>query len=180
MLLEARLRRIVTLMYDTGVSLGQLEEEVVPFLSEKIGFKDPVLSARGLSKIRTGVRGFHCAFRFELDIHQMTVDVEKGRALVDATMQLRSVPGYCYPLRTMLVYDFEIDSAGEPRITQIEEMWTLGDLFANAPLGVGAVYDRILRPTAGVFFLGFFWLTTLLRGGRVRPSRPDEQGPRAA
>lgn len=163
-------------MYDTGVSLERLDAEVVPFLSANIEFKDPVLSARGLAKIRTGMRGFHCAFRFELDIHQMTVDVENGRALVDATMQLRSIPGYCYPLRTALVYDFEVDTSGEPRVTHIEEMWMLGDLVANAPLGVGALYDRVLRPASGLFFVGFFWLTTVLRGGRVRPSRPGERG----
>jgi hypothetical protein len=172
MSLETRLRRIITLMYDTGVSLDQLEAEVVPFFAEDIAFVDPAVSARGLSKVRTGMRGFHCAFKFELDIHQMTVDAERGRALVDATMNLRSIPGYCYPLRTTLVYDFEVDASGEPRITRIEEMWALGDLVANAPLGIGALYDRVFRPASGVLFLGFFWLTTVLRRGRVRPSRP--------
>lgn len=171
MSLEMRLRRIATLMYDTGVSLEQLEAEVVPYFADGIGFKDPVLSARGRSKVRVGMRGFHCAFRFELDIHQMTVDARTGRALIDATMNLRSIPGYCYPLRTMLVYDFDVDASGEPRITHIEEIWSLGDLVANAPLGVGAIYDRFLRPSSGVLFLGFFWLTTVLRRGRVRPSR---------
>ena len=102
----------------------------------------------------------------------MTVDEKNGRALVDATMHLRSIPGYAYPLRTMLVYRFRLDAAGKLCITEIEEIWALGDLLENAPLGIGALYDRVFRPVSGALFLGFFWLTTVLRRGRVRVSRP--------
>lgn len=172
--LEERMLRIVTLMYDTGVSLDVLEQEVCPYLAPNVAFKDPVLRAEGFNKIRIGMRGFHCAFKFELDIHQFAVklDGQRGRVLVDAHMNLRSVPGYMYPLRTTLVYDFVVDHDGDPLIENIEEMWPIGDLFANAPLGIGLLYGRLLRRISGAGFLGFFWLTTKLRGGRVRPSRP--------
>jgi hypothetical protein len=172
--LEERIRRIVSLMYDTGVSLEELEREVCPYFSPDIAFLDPAVRTRGFSQVRTGMRGFHCAFKFELDIRQLSVQQEgaRGRAIVDGTMNLRSLPGYCYPLRTILVYDFAIDSMGEILIDRIEEMWPLGDLLAHLPLGLGALYGRLFRSISGVGLLGFFWLTTVLRRGRVRPSRP--------
>ena len=51
MTLQERLHRIVTLMYDTGVSLDELEREVCPYLAPDVAFKDPVLRARGFDKV---------------------------------------------------------------------------------------------------------------------------------
>jgi hypothetical protein len=62
-------------MYDTGVSLQQLESEVCPYLSPTISFVDPVLRATGFKRIRIGLRGFHCAFKFDLDIRQMSIEL---------------------------------------------------------------------------------------------------------
>jgi hypothetical protein len=170
---EEQIRQIVTLMYDTGVPLYQLEREVLPYLAAEVSFVDPAVRGRGYDKIRIGLRGFHTAFRFHFDVTQMSVQMEagRGRALIDGVMHLGSVPGYSYPLRTVLVYEFTLREDGAVRIESIEELWPLGDLFANAPLGLGKLYGRLFRTVSGLGFLGFFWLTTVLRKGRVRPSR---------
>jgi hypothetical protein len=170
---EEQIRRIVTLMYDTGVPLDELEREVCPYLAAEVSFVDPAVRARGFDKIRVGLRGFHAAFKFHFDIAQLSVQLDsgKGRALIDGTMHLRSVPGYSYPLRTVLIYEFTLREDGAVRITSIEELWPLGDLLANAPLGLGALYGRVFRTVSGIGFLAFFRLATVLRGGRVRQSR---------
>ena len=170
---EEQIRRIVTLMYDTGVPLDELEREVLPYLAAEVSFVDPAVRGRGFDKIRVGLRGFHTAFKFHFDITQMSVQIDqaRGRALIDGVMHLRSLPGYSYPLRTVLVYEFALRDDGAVRVTSIEEMWPLGDLFANAPLGLGKLYGKIFRTVSGLGFLGFFWLTTLLRRGQVRQSR---------
>jgi hypothetical protein len=170
---EEQIRRIVTLMYDTGVPLDQLEREVLPYLAAEVSFVDPAVSGRGFDKIRVGLRGFHTAFKFHFDITQMSVqNVEgRGRALIDGVMHLRPVGSYTYPLRTVLVYEFTLRDDGAVRVTSIEEMWPVGDLLANAPLGLGKLYGKAFRTVSGMGFLGFFWLTTVLRRGQVRQSR---------
>jgi|SRR5476649_2935140 hypothetical protein len=170
---EEQIRQIVTLMYDTGVPLEQLEREVLPYLTAEVSFVDPAVRGRGFDKIRIGLRGFHTAFKFHFDITQMSVGMTegRGRALIDGTMHLGSVPGYSYPLRTVLVYEFTLREDGAVRVHAIEEMWPLGDLLANAPLGLGKLYGGVFRTVSGMGFLGFFWLTTVLRRGQVRQSR---------
>ncbi|HEX4383680.1 MAG TPA: hypothetical protein VH083_12045 [Myxococcales bacterium] len=170
---EEQIRKIVTLMYDTGVPLDELEREVIPFLSAEVSFVDPAVRGHGFDKIRVGLRGFHTAFKFHFDITQMSVQISegRGRALIDGVMHLRPVPGYTYPLRTVLVYEFTLREDGAVRVTSIEEMWPIGDLLANAPLGLGKLYGTAFRTVSGMGFLGFFWLTTVLRRGRVRQSR---------
>jgi hypothetical protein len=166
---EQQIRRIVTLMYDTGVPLDELEREVLPFLAAEVSFVDPAVRGKGFDKIRVGLRGFHTAFKFHFDITQMSV--QNGRALIDGVMHLRPLGSYSYPLRTVLVYEFELREDGAVRVTSIEEMWPIGDLLANAPLGLGKLYGNAFRTVSGMGFLGFFWLTTVLRRGRVRQSR---------
>jgi hypothetical protein len=77
-------------------------------------------------------------------------------------MNLRQLVVYTYPLRTLLRYDFTLtdDSAGF-HITRLEEMWSFGDMIANAPL-VGRLYDGLFRPAAGQLFLGIFRLSCAL------------------
>jgi hypothetical protein len=170
--LEARFRTIVLLMYDTSVPLSVLEEKVCPYLADDVAFVDPAVKAHGYRKVRTGLRGFHCAFWFDFDIHDLHVRMHannsSGQALASGVMNLRSIPGYVYPLRTHLVYDFVLGESGSLTITRVEEMWSLGDLIENAPLGIGKIYDGVLRPLAGYFLVGFFWLTCRLKGGKSR------------
>jgi hypothetical protein len=63
-------------------------------------------------------------------------------------------------------------------VTRQEEMWSWGDMIANAPLLVGWFYRHVSRPLAGRFFTQFFRLACVLTGGRVRPSRTQQAGAR--
>jgi hypothetical protein len=168
--LEERLRTIVGLMYDTRVPLDVLDEKVCPYLAPGVGFVDPWIRARGFQRFRAGLRGFHCAFRFELDVHQLAAQVSpdgrRGRALVEGMMNLRSVPGLVYPLRTILVLEFDVGADGEPRLTDLEEMWSLADMIRHLPGGIGRLYQDVFRVWSGRFFSGFFWLACKLRGQR--------------
>ena len=65
--IAAELRALTLLMYDTSVPLSTLEERVIPYLSPSVAFIDPWILARGKRKFRIGVRGFHCALRFDFD-----------------------------------------------------------------------------------------------------------------
>jgi hypothetical protein len=162
--LTARFREITTLMYDTRVPIGVLRARVAPYLGRDVVFVDPWIHARGGRKFWTGLAGFHCTFRFDLDISQIGVEVEgeRGRAILDGMMNLRQLGFYTYPLRTILVYDFVL-TGGEPeiRIEKLEEMWSFADMIANAPL-VGWFYDRVFRRASGYFFTAFFWLSCAL------------------
>ncbi len=167
-------RTLVGLMYDTEVPLSTLDERVVPFLAPDVSFTDPWLTARGLNRIRAGMRGFHCAFRFDLVVSQLDVLLDEGgeggRVLVDGVMRLRSIPRYEYPLRTFLVLEFVL-TGGRPLVTHLDEMWSFGHMIRHAPLGVGLFYDRVFRPAAGWFFEGFFRLACAVRGGPPEPGR---------
>lgn len=175
--LEARFRELTLLMYDTGVPIPVLRERVFPYLSPDIEFVDPWLVARGRERFEAGLPGFHCAFRFDFDIAQIGVALdargEGGRAMVDGTMNLRSIPSYTYPLRTILVYDFALGRGARGLlIDRQEEMWSFGDMLAHAPFPVGWLYRDVFRPASGRFFTAFFRLSCALSAGRVRPSRP--------
>jgi hypothetical protein len=170
--IEARLRELTLLMYDTSVPLATLEERVYPSLSPSIAFIDPWIVARGARKFEVGLRGFHCAIRFDFDIFQLGVQLNErgdgGRAIVDGVMNLRQLRVYTYPLRTILVIDFVItEETPILRITRLEEMWSYGDMIANLPL-LGRIYD-VSRFFGGYFFTGLFWLACVLRRGEAQP-----------
>jgi hypothetical protein len=174
--LEARFRELTLLMYDTSVPIPVLDERVVPHLAPNIVFQDPWLIGLGRRRFEIGLRGFHCVIRFDFEIFQVGVQRsaqgDGGRAIVDGVMNLRQLGFYTYPLRTTLVYDFTLPAGGGPlQITRLEEMWSFGDMIANAPLLIGRFYRKVFRPAAGHFFTAAFWLSCALfepkREGRV-------------
>src|SRR5262249_8757521 len=98
--IAAKIRELTLLLYDTSVPLATLEERVVPYLSPRVAFIDPWIIARGRRKFRIGLRGFHCAIRFDFEIKQLAVELDgrRGRALVEGVMNLRQLRVYTYPL----------------------------------------------------------------------------------
>lgn len=181
--LEEHFRRITLLLYDTSVSLPVLEQEVIPYLDSNIEFIDGLISARGRDKFQLGLRGFHCAIYFDFDIFQLDVKMnssgQSGRVMVDGVMNLRQIPFYTYPLRTILVYDFVFAPDGRSfLITRLEEIWSVGDLFENAPF-VGRLYQKA-RALAGYLFMGFSWLASAKSRGQAVTSRRGAVGRRPA
>jgi hypothetical protein len=159
-------------MYDTSVPLGRLAQRVHPHLAPDIEFVDPWVHVRGLRMFRTGLRGFHCAIRFDFDIFQLHVQMNErgdgGRVLVDGVMNLRQLVLYTYPLRTILVYEFVLTDGGRSfQITRQEEMWSLGDMLQNLPL-VGRFY-QLSRRGWGYVIAAQFWLSCAV-ATRLRPS----------
>jgi hypothetical protein len=139
----------------------ELREKVYPHLAPGIVFRDPWVRASGLPQFWVGLRGFHAIIRFDFEIFQLAVQLNErgdgGRVLVDGVMNLKQLVVYTYPLRTQLVYEFELTPDGESfQITSLEEMWSLGDFIANAP-GVGRAYEGF-RWASGYLFTGMFWL----------------------
>ncbi|HRI65574.1 MAG TPA: hypothetical protein PK156_15100 [Polyangium sp.] len=164
--------RFTRILYDTSVPMDVVTREIFPYLSSNVEFLDPLVRVRGWRTFEKGRRGFHCTFKFDFDIAQVGIQLdergERGRAMVDGIMNLRSLIIYTYPLRTMLVYDFELKSE-EPglTITRIEELWSFGDLIANVPM-VGGLYDAARRAN-GHLILGLFGLSCAI-AKRLRPS----------
>src|SRR5262249_12716076 len=133
--LEARFRELTLLMYDTGVPIPVLKERVFPYLAPDIVFVDPWLVARRRRRFEIGLMGLHCAFRFDFDSFQVAVALgvqgDGGRVMVDGVMNLRSLPGYTYPLRTILAYDFMLGEGERGLLVhRQEEMWSFGDMIA--------------------------------------------------
>lgn len=164
--LERRFAELTYLMYDTRVPLGRLEERVFPYLGPDVEFVDPWVHTRGRELFENGLRGFHCSFRFDIDITQLHVRLNErgdgGRVLVDSIMNLRQLRVYTYPLRTLLVYEFVLTEGGTSfQITRQEEMWSLGDMLANLPVA-GGVFD-LGRRAWGYYFSATFWLSCALR-----------------
>jgi hypothetical protein len=159
---EARLRHLTGLLYDTRVPPRRLEEEVLPHLAEEVTFKDPWQAASGRDRYAVGMKGFHAMFDFRFEFHQVSVSLDAqgsgGRALVDGVMHLwQSSRAFTYPLRTILRYDFTLATpaaATEPQlqITAHEEMWSLGDMIEALPL-VGRFYAGAFRPAFARGFL---------------------------
>jgi hypothetical protein len=159
--LERRFTEVTQLLYTTSVPIAELREKVYPHLAPTIVFRDPWVRGSGLPQIWTGVRGFHAVIRFDFDIYQLAVELNErgdgGRVLVDGVMNLRQLVVYTYPLRTQLVYEFDLSPDGESfQITSLEEMWSLGDFIANAP-GVGVAYEGFRWASGGVI-AAMFWL----------------------
>jgi hypothetical protein len=164
--LHARFAELTRLLYDTSVPLGVLEREVMPHLAPNIEFVDPLMHSYGFPIFRIGVRGFHCTFPFDFDIAQIGVQLDergdRGRAIVDGIMNLRSLRVYTYPLRTILVYDFVMTDGGRSfLVTRLDEMWSFGDLFSNLPV-VRRVHD-VGRRGFGYFMAGLFWTSCAIR-----------------
>jgi hypothetical protein len=159
--LERRFTEMTQLLYTTSVPVSELREKVYPHLAPTIVFRDPWVRGSGLQQIWVGLRGFHAVIRFDFDIYQLAVELNErgdgGRVLVDGVMNLRQLVVYTYPLRTQLVYEFDLSPDGESfQVTSLEEMWSLGDFIANAP-GVGVAYEGF-RWASGYFFTAMFWL----------------------
>ena len=169
--LRARFTRLTHLLYDTRIPLDVLDREVIPLCAPDIEFVDPWVHVRGRDVFRTGLRGFHCVIHFDFDVLQVAVQRsfggEKARVIVDGVMQLRQLQVYTYPLRTTLVFDVALsDDARSFQIERLDEMWSLGDLFANVPV-VGRAYD-LGRRAWGRFFQGAFGLACAV-ATRLRP-----------
>ena len=155
--LEERFERLTMLLYDTRVPAATLDAEVLPYLAEQVRFTDPWQSGVGRRNYRLGAAGFHCAFRFDFEVSQVSVALDKdersGRAIVDGVMKLKALaPFYTYPLRTMLVYRFQVTGEGEPLVTEHEEMWSVADMIEALPI-LGGVYARVFRPAFAQAFL---------------------------
>jgi hypothetical protein len=164
--LRARFAHITRVLYDTSVPLPIVEREILPLFSANVEFLDPLVHVYGHRIFRIGRRGFHCTFKFDFDIAQIGVQMNKdgnsGRAIVDGIMNLNSLVVVTYPLRTILVYDFLLTEGGRNvSITRVEEMWSFGDLFENLP-GIGRIYD-VGRRGFGYFIAGMFWVSCAIR-----------------
>lgn len=163
--IERRFTELTRLLYDTSVPVSVLRDKVHPYLSPDIEFWDPWVRVRGLRRFWTGLRGFHAVIRFDFVIHQLAVELDEsgrgGRVLVDGVMNLNQLVVYTYPLRTVLVYEFELSPDEESfQVTSLEEMWSLGDLIENLP-GVGRLYEGF-RLASGYVIGGLFWLAATL------------------
>ena len=173
--LEARFREITRLLYDTRVPRALLRERVHPHLAPHVTFVDPWVIVHGKRAFVDGLAGFHCIIYFDFEIFQVAVHLdehgERGRAMVDGVMNLRQLRFYTYPLRTILVYDFTLFPDGVLLIEKLEELWSYGDMIANAPLLVGRFYNRVFRPAAGRFFLALFRAGCALFGDEATRER---------
>jgi hypothetical protein len=171
--LEERFRRISELLYDTEVAPSVVDEEIRPYLAESVSFTDPWQQASGREKYRLGAAGFHAMFKFHFEFFQLHVDLDaantRGRALVDGIMHLKMLsPLYTFPLRTMLVYEFELTNAAAPggpefSIRSHEEMWSVGDLLASLP-AAGWLYRRLFRRAFSYGFLAASYLSCRAKG----------------
>ena len=169
--LEQRFTRLTHILYDTDIEFSVLEKDVWPVLSNDIVFKDPWQVTNGIKKYRIGAKGFHASFYFNFDIFQLDVSLDenepsKGRCMVDGVMNLNPLKfiGFSYPLRTILVYHFEILDGEEPHflIREHEEMWSFACLIHNLPLGIGRCYN-VFRWIFGILFSLYCWtMCTLL------------------
>src|SRR5262249_32847321 len=161
----ATFRRLSERLYDTRVPATVLDDEVTPYLDADVRFTDPWQHGEGIDRYRLGLAGFHSMLRFTLELKQVNVTVDtaraEGRAIVDAVMHLKPVTFLpSYPLRTILTYAFRLvpeDEAHPFRITDHEEMWSLGDMLAAVP-GLRTLYGKVFRRGFTYAFLGASYL----------------------
>lgn len=168
--LEQCFRELTLMLYDTKVDPSRVDQVLASLVTEGVRFVDPWQTAAGKDKYRLGAAGFHSMFHFDFEIHQAAVELapdgRTGRALVDGVMHLRRLPPFPFPLRTILVYRFTLDSPNDPSRLQIdfhEEMWSVGDLIAAVP-GFGWLYAKLFRPA---FSVGFLAASRLSSRGRL-------------
>ncbi len=100
-----------------------------------------------------------------------------GARVVDGVMNLRQLGFYTYPLRTTLVYDFALTrrSAGL-QIERLEEMWSFGDMIANAPARGAGSTTSAFRPAAGVLLHGVLLAARARCSGRGTSERAARAG----
>jgi ketosteroid isomerase-like protein len=170
--LQDRFRAISALLYDTSIDTLRVDAEMAPLLADDVTFTDPWQTGTGKANYRLGAAGFHAMFKFELDIHQVGVqlsdDGATGRAIVEGVMKLRPLGKlFMYPLRTILIYDFAVTDAQAAvpgvQIRAHEEMWSIADMITALPL-TGWVYRHAFRPAFSRGFLAASWLTARARG----------------
>lgn len=162
-IVEKKITDIAIVQYDTSISPDEVENQVSDYLSSNIFFKDPWQEGSGKEKYLLGQKGFHCMFYFDLTLFQANVildeNMKKGRAIIDCNMNLRQLAWiYTYPLRTILVYTFEITHIDHEKeevkfqILEHEEMWSFGDLLENIPF-FGTFYTKVFRRLFAIGFL---------------------------
>lgn len=160
--LEAQFNRVVKLQYDTSVPPQEVHNFMEPLIADNVEFKDPWQRGFGKQRYLLGQKGFHDMFYFDFTVHQLNVDVSsdltRGRAMVDGVMNLRQLQIYTYPLRTILVYEFDLECEQEVklRIHHHQEMWSFGDMIENLPI-IGSAYNLFRK----VFAEGFLLCSTL-------------------
>jgi hypothetical protein len=143
------------------------------------GRADEHVAALARQALGAQLRGFHCVIRFDFEIRELAIRLDEradvGRALVDGVMNLRQIPFYTYPLRTILVYDFALTKDGGLQIKRLEEMWSFADMIERAPFLVGRFYNAVFRPAAARALTALFRLACALFEGR-RGGAPDDHG----
>lgn len=164
--LEEKFRQITLHFYDTWISYGDMQKECFPFIHEEVIFKDPWQTVVGIKNYWNAAKGFHSSIFFDFDIHQLNISLndkkDRGRCIVDGTMNLKQLQLYTYPLRTILVYDFVVVGDGNQFvITFHEEMWSFADMIENLPLGIGKIYNGFRYFMGQVFFVWFFWFSII-------------------
>eukprot|EP01088_Endostelium_zonatum_P006596 TRINITY_DN18728_c0_g1_i1.p1 TRINITY_DN18728_c0_g1~~TRINITY_DN18728_c0_g1_i1.p1 ORF type:complete len:220 (-),score=40.47 TRINITY_DN18728_c0_g1_i1:70-729(-) len=160
-IVEEKIRRIFNLTYNTRVPFEPMEKEVMPYIHPDVGFTDGWQEGRGKPFYSVGMRGFHSLCNFDCDIFQSSVSINKsqtkGRAIVDGVMNIHLTRFWTYPLRIIIVYQFELTNINsETRevkflIKEQEEMWSFSDMITAFPV-VGYLYRLIFRR---VFAQGF-------------------------
>jgi hypothetical protein len=131
--LEREFSAIVQLLYTTSVPNPVLEQQVLPYISKNIIFKDPLQEVNGKELYRISMKGFHNMFHFTFDTFQLNVklndDGKTGRCIVDGIMNFKQFSWiYTYPLRSILIFEFRLlnnQTIDEPQfeIFRHEEMW---------------------------------------------------------
>ena len=198
--LEREFSTIVQLLYTTNVPGPVLDRQVLPYITEKITFKNPWQEAVGKEFYRLGMKGLHNFFHYTFDTFQLNVklndDGRTGRCIVDGIMNLRQFSWiYTYPLRSILIFEFRLlnnFTVNEPQfeIFRHEEMWfvpflitfllirmshfrSFSDMIDAIP-GVGWMYKNFFRRGFGYFFVGMSALSCLLHDRIIQSMKKKE------
>jgi hypothetical protein len=161
--IEKHFRDYTLCMYDTWKSFEDMDLHMKN-VHEDIIFKDPWQNIYGIRNYKNAARGFHSSIYFDFDILQCNVSMnekqDRGRCIIDGTMNLKQLQFYSYPLRTLLVYDFVMINDGtEVLLTFHEEMWSFGDMIENLPLGIGTLYNGFRYLMGQCVLWLFFYLS---------------------
>ncbi|KAL0476969.1 rlmL [Acrasis kona] len=162
--MEDKFREITLHLYDTWIDYDTMAKVCLPYVSDDMVFKDPWQTIVGKKSYWNAAKGFHSSIWFDFDIHQLHVVLndrgDRGRCLVDGTMNLRQLNVFKYPLRTLLAYDFEVVDGGTHfKMTLQEEMWSFADMIENLPLGIGTVYNWFRYFMGQILFIWLFFLS---------------------
>lgn len=122
--LEKKTKDLFNLLYNTDVPIEALDAEVLPYIHENVGFKDPWQEGRGKGGYREGMRGFHCQFYFDCDLFQV------GHR--DRSHRIAS--------RAVASHGFNSD--GGPRALKLDRIPSLRpEIFSHLCLGSDAVLE---------------------------------------